>query len=116
MYHLTPFRYLLEGMLALVTHGQPVVCTEKELAKFPAPPGETCESYASGYIQRAGGYITTLDNGLCGICQYANGDQFAASFNVYYSVSALLDNTVLDPDHLAARLERLRHLLGVLHL
>jgi hypothetical protein len=30
--------------------------------------------------------VTTLDNGLCGFCQYANGDEFAASFNVYYRV------------------------------
>lgn len=28
--------------------------------------------------------MTTLEGGLCGFCQYANGDEFAASFNVYF--------------------------------
>ena len=37
--------------------------------------------------QQATGYVTELGNGLCGYCQYANGDEFAASFNVYYKVS-----------------------------
>lgn len=84
MYWLTPFTYLLEGMLALVTHNIPVVCDQNELATFSAPPGETCDSYAGPYVQQAGGYVTTLENGLCGICQYANGDEFAATFNVFY--------------------------------
>lgn len=85
MYWLSPFHYLLEGMLALVTHGVPVQCEESELARFSAPPGQDCQSYAGPYADQAGGYVTTLDGGLCGFCQYRDGDQFAASFNVYYS-------------------------------
>ena len=85
MYWLSPFHYLLEGMLALVTHGVPVRCEESELAKFSAPPGQNCSSYAGPYSEQAGGYVTTLSDGLCGFCQYRDGDQFAASFNVYYS-------------------------------
>lgn len=91
MYPLTPFRYLLEAMLALVTHGVPVHCENSELAKFSSPPGQTCDSYAGQYAQQLGGYVTTLDNGLCGFCQYRDGDAFAASFNVYYSVSSETD-------------------------
>ena len=87
MYWLTPFKYLLEGLLGLVTHGQPVQCADSEMARFPAPPSQTCDSYAGPYIAQAGGYVTTMSDGLCGICQYANGDEFAASFNVYYRVS-----------------------------
>lgn len=84
MYWLTPFKYLLESMLAIVTHNIPVQCDTSEMARFRAPPGETCQSYAGPYTQQAGGYVTELGNGLCGFCQYANGDEFAASFNVYY--------------------------------
>jgi len=84
MYWLTPFHYLLEGMLGLVVHGVPVNCSSKELAMFNPPPGQTCEQYAGPYAQEAGGYVETLDGGMCGFCQYANGDQFAASFNVFY--------------------------------
>lgn len=86
MYWLTPFHYLLEGMLGLVTHDQPVRCDQSELAQFPAPAGQTCQTYAGPYAAKAGGYVTTLPSGLCGFCQYATGDQFAKSFNVYYSV------------------------------
>ncbi|KAK4580023.1 ATP-binding cassette transporter snq2 [Recurvomyces mirabilis] len=84
MYWLSPFKYLLEGLLGLITHGQIVQCDESELAHFSAPAGQTCQSYAGPYVAQAGGYVTTLESGLCGICQYSNGDEFAASFNVYY--------------------------------
>ncbi|KAJ9640372.1 ATP-binding cassette transporter snq2 [Coniosporium tulheliwenetii] len=63
MYWLTPFTYLLEGMLALLT----------------------CESYAGAFAQQSGGYVRTQPDGQCGFCQYATGDAFAASFNVQYS-------------------------------
>ncbi|KAF2396877.1 ABC drug exporter AtrF [Trichodelitschia bisporula] len=84
MYHLSPFRYLFEGMLALIVHEIPVRCDQVELAVFSAPPGQTCNSYTQQYVQKAGGYVVTLPNGECGFCQYANGDQFAASFNVFW--------------------------------
>ena len=32
-----------------------------------------------------GGYVQTGANGLCELCQYKSGDEYAASFNVYYS-------------------------------
>lgn len=83
MYWLTPFHYLLEGMLALLTDGIPIRCATNELAVFPPPPGQSCQSYAGGYAQQAGGYVETQPNGDCGFCQYRSGTEFAASFNVY---------------------------------
>ncbi|KAF2453734.1 ABC-2 type transporter-domain-containing protein [Lineolata rhizophorae] len=85
MYPLTPFRYLLEGMLGLVIHEQPLRCDQSELAVFSAPQGQSCQEYAGQYAQQAGGYVQTMDNGMCGFCQYASGDQFGRSFSVYYS-------------------------------
>ncbi|KAF2139372.1 uncharacterized protein K452DRAFT_275615 [Aplosporella prunicola CBS 121167] len=85
MYWLTPFHYLLEAFLGLLTHGIPVNCDSSELAKFYPPPGQTCESYAGPYIAQAGGKLQNTSDGTCGFCQYADGDQFAASFNVYHS-------------------------------
>ncbi|GME24594.1 ABC transporter-like protein [Neofusicoccum parvum] len=82
MYHVTPFRYLLEGFLGLLTHGQRVQCDSTEIARFNAPPGQTCESYAGPFAQ-ASGYVQTNADGSCGYCQYATGDQFAASFNAF---------------------------------
>ncbi|KAF2091805.1 ABC drug exporter AtrF [Saccharata proteae CBS 121410] len=84
MYWLTPFHYLLEGFLGLLLHDQTVRCDGQELATFYAPPGQTCEGYAGAFAQ-TNGYIQNNSDGSCGYCQYATGDQFGASFNVYHS-------------------------------
>lgn len=84
MYWLTPFHYLLEGWLGVATNNVPVRCSSEEYARFSPPPGMTCAQYAGPFAQRRGGYVTTDANGMCAFCQYANGNQFAASFNVFY--------------------------------
>ncbi|KAI1938355.1 ATP-binding cassette transporter snq2 [Ophidiomyces ophidiicola] len=84
MYWLTPFRYLFEGYLGVVTNKIPVRCSSKEFARFSAPPGLTCEQYVGPFIQKSGGYVTTEPSGMCAFCAYANGNEFAASFHVFY--------------------------------
>ena len=84
MYYLTPFRYLLDGFLGVAAHGQPVHCASNEFARFRPPPGQTCLAYTSDFIKRAGGYVQNGTDGFCEFCQYANGDEFNAGFNVYY--------------------------------
>ncbi|KAI1628700.1 ABC drug exporter AtrF [Exophiala viscosa] len=85
MYWLTPFHYLLEAMLGVIIHDQPVQCKGSEFARFSAPPGETCASYVDPYIKLAGGYVQVASDGLCEFCQYATGDQFGEGFSIYYS-------------------------------
>ena len=85
MYWLTPFNYLLSGFLGVATHDLPVRCSESEFAKFSAPPGQTCASYTDAYVKEVGGYVQTAADGMCEFCQYATGDEFAATFNVKYS-------------------------------
>lgn len=57
MYYLTPFHYLLEGMLGTVIHNEPIQCATKELAIFSPPPGQTCQQYAGAYATQSGGYV-----------------------------------------------------------
>lgn len=83
MYWLTPFKYLLEGFLALLLQGQEIRCDTSELAIFPPPPGQDCQSYAGQFAQQSGGYVEAQPDGTCGYCQFATGDAFAASFNVF---------------------------------
>lgn len=83
MYWLTPFKYLLEGFLALLVQGQQIRCDTNELAMFPPPPGQDCQTYAGEFAQQSGGYVETQLDGTCGFCQYATGEAFAASFNVF---------------------------------
>ncbi|KAF2706423.1 hypothetical protein K504DRAFT_413352 [Pleomassaria siparia CBS 279.74] len=82
MYWVTPFKYLLEGFMALLLEGVPIVCSTTELAIFSPPPGQDCQTYAGGYASQSGGYVKTQPNGDCGYCQYADGTAFAASFNI----------------------------------
>lgn len=85
MYWLTPFHYLLEGFLAVATHGRPVVCQTTEFARFTPPPGTSCQEYTQQQTLALGGYVQTGANGLCELCAYKNGDEYARSFDVYYS-------------------------------
>ncbi|KAM5363246.1 hypothetical protein ACJZ2D_012137 [Fusarium nematophilum] len=84
MYWLTPFHYLLEAFLGAAIHKQPVECQQGEFARFEPPPGQSCDEYAQPYIEQAGGYVQTGQGGLCEFCQYSTGDEFGASFSVYY--------------------------------
>ncbi|KAL2061353.1 hypothetical protein VTL71DRAFT_7626 [Oculimacula yallundae] len=83
MYHVTPFTYLLEAMLGLVIHNVPVVCSRDELAIVTPPMGVTCNQWMDPTIAIAGGSVQTLSDGVCGYCQFANGDQFGVGFNVF---------------------------------
>lgn len=84
MYHLTPFHYLVEGLLGIVTNRIPVRCANNEYARFSPPPNMTCEQYAGSTARQVGGYVGPTENGLCTFCQFSNGNQFAASFNMFY--------------------------------
>jgi ATP-binding cassette subfamily G (WHITE) protein 2 (SNQ2) len=84
MYWLSPFHYLLEAYLGAVIHDQPLRCADNEFARFEAPSGQSCDEYTMAYVQQAGGYVQTGADGMCEFCQYANGDEFGRSFDVYY--------------------------------
>lgn len=63
----------------------PVQCAQSELAIFNPPTGQTCQEYASAFLQTAVGYLdnpTATSN--CGYCQYSTGDDFLATINISY--------------------------------
>ncbi|OLL21759.1 Brefeldin A resistance protein [Neolecta irregularis DAH-3] len=85
MYPLSPFHYLLEGILSSVIHNVPVQCSSNEFATFLPPSGQTCQQYANQFLQMIGsGYLQDLDGGLCGFCPYSSGDQYGAVLRVFY--------------------------------
>lgn len=82
---LTPFRYMLEGLLSLATHNEPIRCAANEFARFAPPGGQTCQEYAGTFIQRVGGYLNDPSSTtMCEFCQYAVGDEYTATLGVYY--------------------------------
>ncbi|KKK21456.1 ABC transporter [Aspergillus ochraceoroseus] len=84
MYWLSPFHYLVEGFLGVVIHDVPVRCVPREEALFTPPSNLTCQQYAGPFAAHAPGYVENAANGMCSYCQYSNGDEFGASFNIFY--------------------------------
>lgn len=107
MYHVSPFTYLIEGMLgqgtfsyynpfnadevtsvrfSLAVGRMEINCADKELVKLEPPSGESCASYMQTFINTTGGYLTNPDaTSDCEYCSARTTDQFLVSnFNIRY--------------------------------
>jgi len=86
MYHLSPFTYLIEGLLGQAIGRQQVNCSPVEFVTIKPPSGQTCEQYMSKYISSAGGYLTNPSaSSDCNFCSVRTTDQFLASgINIFY--------------------------------
>ncbi|KAF9076400.1 ABC transporter [Rhodocollybia butyracea] len=87
MYHLSPYTYVIEGLLGQAIGKQSITCSDVELVTLEPPSGQTCSQYMSNYINFAGGYLTNPDaTSNCHFCSTATTDQFLeASFNISYA-------------------------------
>ena len=77
MYRVSPFTYLIDGMLSTGLANNDIVCSSIEYVHFNPPANTTCGQYMSTYINLAGGYLT--DNDTTTNCQFCT----AAKTNVY---------------------------------
>jgi ATP-binding cassette subfamily G (WHITE) protein 2 (PDR) len=85
MYRLSPFTYLVSGLLATGLARSTVHCAENEFVKFQPPQGSTCGAYMSDYIKGAGGYIVqpqATEN--CSFCAVESTDVFLAQLSSNY--------------------------------
>lgn len=85
MFHLSPFTYIIEGLLGNAIHDKPVICTEKELNPINPPPGVSCADYMSKFTNALGepvipgrGYYTEI-NGQCSYCPMSSGEDYMRS-------------------------------------
>lgn len=104
MYRLSPFTYLIEGLLGqgwwsttqyrvsdflvnLAIGKQIVECSSVEYVSVIPPPGQLCSEYMATYIQNSGGYLQDPSaSDLCSFCPFRTTDEYlAASFNISYS-------------------------------
>ncbi|KAF8069190.1 pleiotropic drug resistance ABC transporter [Lyophyllum atratum] len=87
MYHVSPYTYLIEGLLGQALGLKPITCSPVELVTLIPPSGQTCQSYLQTYIQNFGGYVTNPSStSSCDFCAFATTDQFLGlSFNIFYS-------------------------------
>ncbi|KAF7984655.1 hypothetical protein HWV62_12906 [Athelia sp. TMB] len=87
MYHLSPYTYLIEGLLGQAIGHESITCSSTEFVTLTPPSGQTCGSYMADYISAAGGYLVNSDaTSDCQFCSIATTDAFLAeSFNIFYS-------------------------------
>ncbi|KAG2159222.1 ABC-2 type transporter-domain-containing protein [Suillus bovinus] len=87
MYRVSPFTYLVEGLLGQAIGGQLINCASTELVPVNPPSGLDCSAYMDPFISFAGGYITNPNaTTQCLYCPYRTTDEFMFSnFNILYS-------------------------------
>ncbi|KAJ6512909.1 pleiotropic drug resistance ABC transporter [Mycena sanguinolenta] len=87
MYRVSPFTYLVEGLLGQALGKHNVTCSAVELLKVDPPSGQDCKTFLGPYISFAGGNLTNPDAmSACEFCSTATTDQLLGpSFNIVYS-------------------------------
>ncbi|PPQ81326.1 hypothetical protein CVT25_015082 [Psilocybe cyanescens] len=86
MYHLSPFTYLIEGLLGQAIGHQDINCSPIEFVRVDPPSGQTCGAFMAPYISAAGGYLANPDaTSACEFCSMRTTDQFlGTAFNIFY--------------------------------
>ena len=77
MYRVSPFTYLISGMLSAGLANTNVICSDIEYSTFNPRNGDTCQQYMQPYIDLHGGYV--LDQTATSQCHFCT----ANDTNVY---------------------------------
>ncbi|KAI5799834.1 putative ABC multidrug transporter [Geopyxis carbonaria] len=87
MYRVSPFTYLIAGLLSNVLHDVPIVCSTHEINVFQPPSGQTCMEYAGEFVKMSqmGQLLNPNDTADCGYCRFSVGDEFLATVNMFNS-------------------------------
>ncbi|KAG0695683.1 ABC-2 type transporter-domain-containing protein [Suillus ampliporus] len=87
MYRVSPFTYIIEGLLGQAIGGEAIHCASTELVSVNPPNGLTCGKYMDPFMEFAGGYLTNPEAAEgCQYCPYTTADQCMDSrFNIKYS-------------------------------
>ncbi len=76
-YRVSPFTYLIDGMLSTAVAHTTVTCASNEYLHFTPPSGQTCAQYMASYIDRSGGYLQNpASTGNCSYCPISETDTF----------------------------------------
>jgi ATP-binding cassette subfamily G (WHITE) protein 2 (PDR) len=87
MYRVSPFTYLVDGMMSTSLANTDVVCADIEYLHFDPPQGMVCKDYLEDYIGMAGGYLTDATKNAssdCHFCVLADTNAFLKSVNSNY--------------------------------
>jgi ABC-type multidrug transport system permease subunit len=83
MYRVSPFSYLVGGMLAAGVANTEVICSSIELLHVDPVAGENCSTYFTPYMQVAGGSLLNPDaTSDCQFCSVAETNVFLAASGI----------------------------------
>ncbi|KAK0921097.1 Multidrug resistance protein [Friedmanniomyces endolithicus] len=86
MYRVSPFTYLVEGMLSVGVANTQVACAANEFVTFRPPAGQTCSAYMQQYISAAGGYLQDPSaTSECNYCTYSDTNVFLRAVSANYA-------------------------------
>ena len=85
MYYLSPYTWLISGLMSNATSGTKITCTAAEINVFRPPDGQTCMQYAGEFIKMAGEIYNPDSTTHCEYCRYSVADQYLASVNMGYA-------------------------------
>ncbi|KAA8646937.1 hypothetical protein EYZ11_005672 [Aspergillus tanneri] len=85
MYRLSPFTYLVSGMLSTAVSGTEVNCDPIETLKVDPPGNQTCYEYLSAFAVNAGGRVQNPNaTSACAYCTMSKTDEFLAHVHSYW--------------------------------
>ena len=86
MYRVSPFTYLVDGMLSTGLANNKITCSSIEFLHFNPPPNQTCGQYMSNYTTAFGGYLTNNDTTTtCDFCLGSSTNTYLATLASKYS-------------------------------
>ena len=86
MYRVSPFTYLIDGMLSTGLANNDIVCASIEILHFDPRPNETCHQYMQTYISVLGGYLINPDATTnCDFCSASKTNTYLATLSSQYS-------------------------------
>ncbi|WFD29917.1 hypothetical protein MSPP1_000931 [Malassezia sp. CBS 17886] len=86
MFRLSPFTWIIEGMLGNAIFDKPVRCTDVELNSIVPPSGMSCEQYLKNFSSTlaqpavpGAGYYEPAPDGTCSFCAMREGEDYMDS-------------------------------------
>ncbi|KAH6894496.1 ABC-2 type transporter-domain-containing protein [Thelonectria olida] len=86
MYRVSPFSYLVSGMLSTAVANVDVTCASNEFLSFAPMANETCGEFMKSYIAQVGGYLVDPDaTDMCKFCTISDTNVYLAAVGSHYS-------------------------------
>lgn len=85
MYRVSPFSYLVSGMLSTAVANVNVTCASNEFLSFTPLANQSCEKFMESYIGQVGGYLKNPDAmDTCEFCTIRDTNTYLAAVGSHY--------------------------------